>query len=173
MDTVESLVRELVTAGMEAGIAASIITRAAEAGRRRKNKLFPSQSKRISNDWQPTEMDYSFSLKLGMTPQEIGYQAPKFKEYYLSCSDSRGKSDDWSSKWKFWSRNFMERKNEQQNRNLQKRVTSSDNFTTGMAQALARRAESRLFQSNNSREQSLDFGTTGLCGIGNTKLIET
>lgn len=74
------------------------------------NLLFESQDgkkekvhkrgSRLRTEWTPNELDAAFTLKHGLTAEEIDHALGEFRDYWSAVAGSHGSKLDWNATWR-------------------------------------------------------------------------
>jgi len=66
-----------------------------------------SRGRRLPDDFCPSLDD---AAKAGLSPEEAGREAEKFRDYWISQAGQRGVKLDWPATWRNWCRHAAERR---------------------------------------------------------------
>lgn len=75
----------------------------------KQNSVRPSRGTRIDPNWSPCEADRQLAKSEGFSETEIGREAIRFRDYWISRAGAGGVKLDWSATWRNWVRTSAER----------------------------------------------------------------
>jgi hypothetical protein len=62
----------------------------------------PRRGRRIPADWQPSNEDFAFAGKCGMTDAQITTELDKFRNYWAAKTGQGATKLDWGRTWQNW-----------------------------------------------------------------------
>lgn len=68
----------------------------------------PVRATRISSDWWPSQADWEFAAREGMSDNAIDREAARFRDHWLAKSGRDAAKADWSATWRNWIRRAHE-----------------------------------------------------------------
>lgn len=83
---------------------------------------------RLSNDWQPSQVDIDFAAGEGWSVTSIGREADNFRDYWIAKPGAGGVKLDWAATWRTWLRNSRNPKQETRNVQSNPLNTAFDNL---------------------------------------------
>lgn len=143
-----------------------------EEGNRDKGKkervVTRARGTRLTADAVLLAQDRKFAIDYNIDPD---FHWAEFKDFWVGIPGQRGLKLDWSATWRNRVRD-VGTKGAKNGKGTRYRHTTSaaDNFRAGMAQALSRRPESRLFAAQDRGEQSAEREPAQLHLIGSSKI---
>jgi hypothetical protein len=93
-------------------VAADVIVRAvatAEAAAQGESRSRAKRGERLPSTWQPSDAGFSFALGRGLTSQQVGVEAEKFKNYWAAKTGQGAAKLDWEATWRNWIISTVER----------------------------------------------------------------
>jgi hypothetical protein len=107
-------IADMVEQMLADGIAADVIVRAvatAEAAAQCESRSRAKRGQRVPADWQPSSACVSFALERGLTSEQTGIEAEKFKNYWSAKTGNGATKLDWEATWRNWIISTVERAN--------------------------------------------------------------
>ena len=64
---------------------------------------------RLSQDWEPSDLDLQHAFKKGLSDDTTREQAERFRDYWISKAGAGGVKLDWAATWRNWIASYCDR----------------------------------------------------------------
>jgi hypothetical protein len=138
----------------------------ASAAPTRKALAVRGRGSRLSPDWQPSAVEISYALELGIPRSGVNIEIEKFRNYWIAKSGAGATKRDWSATWRNWTINALERGCYGYRRyagptsgaldTSRRATTGSDAVIAGVGAATDRRARERAAAGQHAKVQRND-----------------